>query len=152
MQQTAEVAMKNKITIGRLDKIDLPEFGIVNVNAKIDTGAFTSAVNCKKITLKEDTLSFLISLEVEGKAIRQTFQTTQFKQKLIKSSNGIKELRYVIKTKVRLFGRIFPAEFSLSDRSKMKNPILIGRKLLTKRFVVDVSKKNLSFDHKTTQK
>ncbi len=144
--------MKNKITIGRLDKIDLPEFGIENANAKIDTGAFTSAVNCKKITLKDDTLSFLISLEVDGKLIRQTFQTKQFKQKLIKSSNGINELRYVIKTKVKLFGRVFPAEFSLSDRSKMKNPILIGRKLLTKRFIVDVSKKNLSFDQKTTLK
>ncbi|MFT4833876.1 MAG: hypothetical protein ACJA2C_001143 [Marinoscillum sp.] len=144
--------MKNKTTIGRLDKIDLPEFGIENAIAKIDTGAFTSSVNCKKITLKEDTLSFLISLKVEGKAIRQKFQTKQFKQKLIKSSNGINELRYVIKTKVRLFGHVFPAEFSLSDRSKMKNPILIGRKLLKNRYIVDVSKKNLSFDHKMTLK
>jgi hypothetical protein len=47
-------------------------------------------------------------------------------------------------TTVVILKRKIKAEFSLSDRSKMKFPILIGRKLLKNKFIVDVSQKNIS--------
>jgi two-component system chemotaxis sensor kinase CheA len=53
----------------------------------------------------------------------------------------------VVKTKIKIFNKIYNTEFSLSDRSHMKNPILLGRKLLSGRFVVDVAEENLSFDY-----
>ena len=49
-------------------------------------------------------------------------------------------------TLLRLFGEDFEAEFSLSDRSDMKYPVLLGRSLLRQgRFVVDVARRNLSY-------
>jgi hypothetical protein len=78
----------------------------------------------------------------------RSFSTTNFVQKRIKSSNGSIEERYVIKTHIELFGHKILTEFSLSDRSKMKFPILLGRKLLRQGFVIDVRKKNLSFQKK----
>ena len=47
---------------------------------------------------------------------------------------------------------LIEAEFSLSDRSDMKYPVLIGRKLLKGRFIVDVSRKNVSLKFNNKQK
>ena len=39
--------MKGKKTIGRTEIIDLPELGLYNIHAKIDTGAETSVLHCE---------------------------------------------------------------------------------------------------------
>ncbi|SMG21459.1 Uncharacterized conserved protein [Marivirga sericea] len=145
--------MKSKKIIGRIDKLDLPELGLSKVQAKIDTGAYTSAIHCSKIHIektKEGT-GFLV-YTISGKRLGQgmkakKFKTSEFKLKRIKSSNGQVQERYVIKTKIKIFNKIYNTEFSLSDRSHMKNPILLGRKLLSGRFVVDVTEENLSFEY-----
>ena len=59
----------------------------------------------------------------------------------VKSSNGTVEERIFIKTLLELGGRNFEAEISLTDRASMKFPMLIGRKYLEGRFLVDVSKR-----------
>lgn len=138
--------MKTKKVIGRTDKVNLPDLGISNAKAKVDTGAYTSSIHCKRIKVQEGILSFHLPTEVEGKSVVKKFQTKDFSQKSIRSSNGESQKRYVIKTRIVLFNKAYLAEFSLSDRSQMKNPILLGRKLLKDRFLVDVSKKDLSHD------
>lgn len=139
--------MKKKIIIGRRDVVDLPDLGIKSVQAKIDTGAYTSSIHANKIRTDGEILSFYLPIEVMEKTITKKFQTKSFTKKIIRSSNGKAESRYVIKTKIILFSKSYTTEFSLSDRSLMKNPILLGRKLLKDRFLVDVSKKNLSHDN-----
>lgn len=67
-----------------------------------------------------------------------------WERKIVKSSNGEAQERYVIKTRMVVFGRILKTTLSLTDRSEMKNPLLIGRKLLNGKFVVDVAEVNLS--------
>ncbi|PIB37603.1 peptidase [Reichenbachiella sp. 5M10] len=140
------------ITIGRKDKIDLPEFQLYDIDVKVDTGAYGSALHCHstKIVLRDgvETLAFKIldpdHPEYEG----QVYYTTKFNQKRVKSSNGELEHRYTIKTTMVLFGKVKVIEFSLTDRSNMKNPILLGRKFLSGKFLVDVKLKNLSFQKK----
>jgi hypothetical protein len=144
--------IRQKILIGRSDIIDLPEFGLSEIAAKIDTGAYTSAIHCSRIKLTNENgkpvVTFqLTALQVHGKKSMR-FSTSAFKRKNIRSSSGHVENRYVIKTKVRLFGRLYSTEFSLTDRSNMKFPVLLGRKLLVKKFLVDVSQVNLSFREK----
>ncbi|MDC1067636.1 RimK/LysX family protein [Candidatus Kapabacteria bacterium] len=53
-----------------------------------------------------------------------------------------------IKSKIRIFNKVFPIYFSLADRSKMTYKILLGRKILNKKFLVDVSQKDLSINQK----
>ncbi|MGW8121586.1 ATP-dependent zinc protease family protein [Roseivirga echinicomitans] len=134
--------------IGRQDFINLPEFGLKGVEAKVDTGAYTSSINCSKVKLTKvdgvPTLTFHLSGHKIHEKKARKFSTTTFKKKKIRSSNGVTEERYIIKTSVVLMKRRFKAEFSLSDRSKMKFPVLLGRKLLTNRFIVDVSQKDIS--------
>jgi len=46
---------------------------------------------------------------------------------------------------VKIFDEEITAEFSLSDRDALRFPILLGRKILRDRFLIDVTKKNLSY-------
>lgn len=138
------MAKKQKLTIGRLDIIDLPELGVEGLHAKIDTGAYRSSVHCKKVHLEGGVLKFTLHTDSGYKE----YETEEWTQKIVKSSNGKAQKRYVISTSIRIFGRNFKTSISLTDRSKMKNPLLIGRKMLKGRFIVDVSKVNLSHQQK----
>jgi len=135
---------KKQLVIGRMDIVDLPALGVQNIHAKIDTGAYRSSVHCKKVHLEGDTLKFTLHSD-EG---YKEYATSDWVQKLVKSSNGKAQKRFVIKTTIRIFGKNYKTSISLTDRSKMRNPLLIGRKVLNGRFIVDVSKKNLSYEEK----
>lgn len=76
------------------------------------------------------------------------YVTSQFKRKKVRSSSGHVARRYFIKAHVLLFGERILAEFSLSDRETMRFPVLLGRKLLKGRFLVDVSLTDVSFMQK----
>ncbi len=142
------MVVKQKLVIGRADIIDLPEFGVEGIHAKVDTGAYTSAIHCSKIRVVHEEgksfVTFHIPYAKLGAVGKRAFKTDNYSQKNIKSSSGHIEKRFVIKTKIQLFNKTFKTEFSLTDRSKMKYPILLGRKLLNNRFIVDVSSINLS--------
>lgn len=138
--------MKVKGIIGRLEKVDFPEFGIDQVQAKIDTGAYTSALHCSYIKQANTILHFVIQHQAGETQLEKEFTTTDFKRRKIMSSNGKSQLRYVIKTTIHIGGKIFKAEFSLTDRSRLKNPVLIGRKILKGKFLVDVSKTFLTLN------
>jgi hypothetical protein len=137
------------ITIGRRDRIDLPELGLANIEAKVDTGAYGCALHCHTIIVisKEDkeVLTFKVLDPDHPEYEDKVFRFEDFDDKLVKSSSGGSEHRYTIKTNVVIFGKTRKAEFSLTDRKDMKYPILLGRKFLKKRFLVDVELKDVSF-------
>lgn len=122
--------------IGRAERIALPDFGIKTIKVKIDTGAYTSAIHAIDIRVENSELLFNLNGCV--------FNTKEFTTASVKSSNGEVELRYMIKTPIIIGGKRLIIESTLSDRSNMKYPILIGRKFLSdNKFVVDVTSKYL---------
>ena len=147
---------KRKKTIGRIDFVDFPELGLKNISVKIDTGAYTSSIHChrikemakgKKTVLKVDFLD--PSHELYKKKL---IEFTDFENSVVRNSFGQDEERYVIRTEVLLFQKTFEIELSLTNRSDMKHPILLGRKILADNFIVDVSKTNLSLKNKNKKK
>ncbi len=138
--------------IGRLDLVDLPEFHLFEIPCKIDTGARTSAIHCKDVELitKDgiEYISFKLLDPSHDAYNGKTFMSKSFEEKLIKSSFGNVEKRYVIQSSIVVFGETYVTNFTLSDREQMKFPLLIGRKLLHKNFIVDVAKVNLSHKKK----
>lgn len=138
-----------KTIIGTRDRIDIPEFELFDLPCRIDTGAATSAIHCHHVKLIQqggrEMISFCLLDPSHDAYNHKEFRTSNFSEKKIKSSFGDTEYRYTINCGVTLFGRTFPAEFTLADREKMKFPVLLGRRLLKGRFVVDVAKANLSF-------
>ncbi len=148
--------MKTKTTIGRKDKGDFPDLELKNIDLKVDTGAYTSSIHCRKIETKEidgqQVLTFILLDPSHPKYADKEFSTDTFKEKRIKNSFGTSEKRYVIKTSIRLFGKRYAIELSLSERGEMRFPILIGRKFLMGKFTVDPSQYDLSYKQKLSNK
>lgn len=141
--------------IGRFDRIDLPDFGAMNIGAKIDTGAYSSAIHCSKIKLYKKKGKRYISFHILDSHIpvieHRRYITSRFRKKKVRSSSGHVEKRYFIETYIILFGEKILVEFSLSDRENMRFPILLGRKMLKNRFLVDVSLIDVSYHKKIAQ-
>jgi hypothetical protein len=134
--------------LGRYDRVDLPEFGLINIHAKIDTGAYTCSLHCHKAEVVGGKLEFILLDEEHPEFTGMKFITSDYQIKNIKNSFGEVERRFVIVTTLKIFNEEITTEFSLSNRGSLKFPILIGRKILRNRFIIDVKKKNLSFREK----
>lgn len=136
-----------KTILGRKEIISLPEWDIRKVNAKIDTGAYNCTIHVSSVKeILEGEGKFLEFIPLDpshaayaGKKIR----TAKFKVKKVKNSFGQMEKRYLVLTSITIGEISFPAAFTLSNRSNMKNAVLLGRKILKGRFLVDVDKVNL---------
>jgi hypothetical protein len=134
--------------LGRYDRVDLPALKLVNIHAKVDTGAFTSSLHCHRAQVVEGRLEFILLDEEHPEFTGMKFVFDTFEERNIKNSFGEVERRFVITTTLRIFNEDITTEFSLSNRGSLKFPILIGRKILRDRFLIDVKKKNLSFKEK----
>ncbi len=139
--------MSKKI-IGRREQITFPEWDLKLITGKIDTGAYTSSIHVENAEEKnvdgKMVLQFKLLYPRHKKYTGKIIQAEEYTQKKVKNSFGQAELRYKVMTKVTMFGESFEAEFTLTDRSKMRNAILLGRKILYGRFLVDVQEVNLS--------
>lgn len=128
--------------IGRSEHIALPGLGIPRVEAKIDTGAYTSAIHYQKVKVRRvnDQRQLVVIFQMGGRRKTKIFK--RFKRVTVRSSNGEASRRYMIRTRVQLNGHVVKTQFTLFDRSDMKFQVLLGRKFLRGRFVVDVSQRN----------
>lgn len=137
MHTFAEVP--NKTIIGRLEQIELSELELGRVKAKVDTGAYRSSLHCRQVQ----------EIEVDGKKVLKVkFQIgrkrpirifKKYSKTRVKSSNGTSEERFVVQSRTRLGSKNYKISFTLTDRSEMKYPILIGRKFISGKFLVDAS-------------
>ena len=140
-----------KLTIGRADRADFPGLGLADIAVKVDTGAYTSSIHCHHVRVERDgdtgreTLTFRLLDPSHEEYSDRVFRFDKFGTKRVRSSNGTAQRRYLIKTDIRLFSRTIPLELTLAERGEMQYPVLLGRRLLHKRFVVDVAEVDLSY-------
>ena len=133
--------MSEKHIIGRDAKIDFVDLA-TDVPAKIDTGADGSAVWASDIFVDEDgTLHFKLFGEGSPYYTGKEITTKDYSVVLTKSASGDVVMKYGTKLSIRLKGRRIKANFGLSDRSTHNYPVLIGRKTLHGKFLVDVTQK-----------
>lgn len=138
-----------KRTIGRIDKADFPELGLYDIAVKIDTGAYTSSIHCQNVIEDAGVLKCnFLDKEHPGYDGKE-FNFKEYQIKKVKSSNGIVQTRYMIQTTLTLFGEQQIIQLTLSDREEMKFPVLLGRKFLNKKYIVDTGLTNLSYKQQT---
>ena len=129
---------KEKRAVGWKEHVALPDLKIKSVIAKIDTGANVAtidAANIKFIT-KNDIKYVKFTVKKRNNTIRKTSAPLAgFKR--IKSSNGDVEKRPYIKTDILMDGITKNIELTLTDRGPMDYTMLIGRKALGRRWVVN---------------
>lgn len=135
----------HKVVIGRSEVITFVGSDMTGIPAKTDTGAFRSAVHANNIIVNENNiLSFnLLGGHPVCGALSQRIEAEEYKKVWIANSFGEREERFEVKLKVKLGPKVFHAQFTLADRSKKIYPILLGRKLLNHRFLVDSAKTSL---------
>lgn len=125
--------------VGRREIIDFPDLGLFGLTAKIDTGANTTALHCHHVRVENDVLYFRLLDETHPEYQDREHRFEHFDRKIIRSSFGEEEQRYIIRTRIRIGTRTILSIVSLTDRKNMKYPVLIGRRLLKNRFIVNVS-------------
>lgn len=134
--------MEKMQIIGRVEKVSFPELGIKGVHAKIDSGADISSLWATGVHEENGVLRFKLfgkrSPHYTGKEIE--VPSPHYLLTRVANSFGHKEMRYVVKLQIKMSDRLLVATFTLADRSRKTYPILIGRKLLRGKFLIDVSK------------
>jgi hypothetical protein len=132
-----------KKIIGMSTVIELLDFG-VSVPCKVDTGCLTSAIHCQAAkvtiingveTLECELLGHLSVAELQPIKL----VTTEFSKISVVSMHGEVEHRYSFDLTIGLGGEEYVSRFSATNREHAGYPILIGRKALVDRFLVDVS-------------
>jgi hypothetical protein len=127
--------------IGSEEKISFPTLSADKVSAKVDTGADTSSVWCSRVKRLDDGIECVFfgpgSPHFTGK--KMVFKDGDFKVSRVHNSFGHNQRRYKVKIPVIIGGRRILASFTLADRSTKKYPVLIGRRLLARKFLVDVT-------------
>lgn len=122
--------------VGRFEYVKLTDSDEHNVRiiAKTDTGADSSSIHSQSITEQDGTLRF----EVAGKAI----VTDKYFIKRVRSSSGHLENRYFVTIPIYIGKKSYTLKTTLTDRSAMKNDMLLGRRFLREHnLIVDVSRR-----------
>ena len=132
-----------EVRIGWCEKALLPEFTSKTIDAKIDTGAKISSIHALDINEYEKGRAAWVSFftyPLQHMDEPEVFCRAPVTDKrVIKSSNGKSENRFVVRTTLKLAGKTLPIDLTLSDRSSMEFRLLLGRDALHSGFLVDPS-------------
>lgn len=138
------VVKRERVLIGWTELIDLPEWGIKRIRAKVDTGARTSALHVENIReLPREHVSFDVILHRAKRDRRVHVKAPIERRGRVRSSNGQQANRIFVKTCIELGSVSRSIEVSLVDREQMVHRMLLGRAALTGAFLIDVDRRML---------
>lgn len=132
--------------IGSLEKVSLPDLELFDLDAKIDTGADSSALHCDHISVEDGIVTFTLLDEVHPAYNGKTISLPVVREKNVRSSNGIRAKRVFIETTLTIGNVTQKTRVSLTDRSDLKHPMLIGKRYLSGHFLVDVSRSYIGME------
>ena len=126
--------------IGWREWAAFPDLGVARINAKIDTGAKSSAIHAFRVRVTESAdgpwVEFTLHPRRRRKKPEIFCRAPLVDTRLIKSSNGQTEERFVINTPLRMGDHIWPIELTLTNRDAMGYRLLVGRDALARRFLI----------------
>ncbi|MFA5900512.1 MAG: RimK/LysX family protein [Hyphomicrobium sp.] len=128
------------LIVGWQEWVALPELGLPALKAKIDTGAKTSALHTELIEPYGSSRRPKVRFSVRPRpdAHLEVIATADIvDRREVTSSNGVRELRYVIETRLCIGGREWPIEVTLTNREHMTYRMLIGRQAMRSDMLVD---------------
>lgn len=140
LEETTEI--KLPLLVGWHEWFALPQLGIKAIKAKIDTGAKTSSLHAFNIEAfkkrRQQWVRFDIHPLQENDEISVPCEALIIDQRMVTSSSGQGEMRYVIKTTLDLHHKIkWDIELTLTNRDTMAFRMLLGREAMHHRVIVD---------------
>jgi hypothetical protein len=145
---TKPVEVPTLLVIGRKEYVAFPDWNVHRLRAKVDTGAFSSALDVAAYDLHRDETGRLIArlslcLSRRDPSRQRIVFAPVVKMVCVTNSSGIREERPLLETTIRLGSVEKLIRMTVTNRSCMRCRMLLGREALAGSFVVDVSKKYL---------
>jgi len=133
-----------KVLVGWNEFVDLPDWGIRRLGAKVDTGARSSALHVEDLeVLPRGRIRFRVVVHREHRDRHVVVVARITRRARVRSSNGQFDNRFFVKTTLKLGPIEKEIEVSLVDRGSMIHRMLLGRTALEGDFVVDVSRRHV---------
>lgn len=130
-----------RFVVGWREWLKLPELGIELIKAKVDTGARTSALHAEQIRFVRRGgrryVRFVVHPRQRSKTPEVETVALLHDERIVRSSNGVQQLRPVILTEVDIGGAIWPIELTLTSRDVMGFRMLLGRQAIRGHALVD---------------
>lgn len=137
----------NKVILGSEEWCSFPELGIPAIKARVDSGAKTSALHAINIApfVKNDTNWVKFDINPIQNNVRTIIhcEAPLIDKRIVKSSSGFREQRYVIQTTLKLGNETWNIEMTLTNRDSMGFRMLLGREAMMGRVIVDPEKQYL---------
>lgn len=135
--------LPDKLIVGSEEWCSLPELGIPAIKVRVDSGAKTSALHAFNIRPFAREGRAYVSFEVHpvqgNRRALVRCEAEVIDQRIVKSSSGVGEKRYVVKTALGHRGQRWDIELTLSNRDSMGFRMLLGREAMNGRMIVDPS-------------
>ncbi|MGL4473301.1 MAG: ATP-dependent zinc protease family protein [Shewanella sp.] len=126
--------------IGWREWVVLPHIAPQPIKMKVDTGAKTSCLHAFKVKpfSKNGQAWIRFWLHPNQDSMEEAVcESPVFDRRYVTDSGGHKQLRYVIKTPLQIGTQEFDIEMTITNRDNMKFRMLLGRRALAGRFMVD---------------
>src|SRR5690606_29377114 len=127
--------------IGSEEWCNFKDLEIPAIKARVDSGAKTSSIQANNIKVftrgAHEWVRFEVNPLQDNRSVNIECRAKLIDRRIVKSSSGIAEERYVIKTPVTLGHHTFDIELTLANRDTMEYRMLLGREALSGRFVVN---------------
>ena len=122
---------KEILTLGWREWVALPQLGIRQIKAKVDTGARTSALHAFEVRSfqegGQERVEFLMHPIQKNKDTVVTCVADVLDKRTVTDSGGHKEERFVIATDLAIGKYSWPIEVTLTARDDMLFRMLLGR-------------------------
>lgn len=133
--------MADRFILGWEEWVSLPDLDLAAIKAKVDTGARTSALHAFVVEPFGPHSRPMVRFGVHpipGRDDVEIFCTAPvLDRREVTSSNGERENRFVISTRIRMGAREWPIEVTLANRDSMAYRMLLGRQAIRDDMFVD---------------
>ncbi|MEM1043765.1 MAG: RimK/LysX family protein [Bacteroidota bacterium] len=140
--------MPSRQIVGWREWVALPDLGLPAVEAKVDTGAQTSALHAFALDAFEEDgrarVCFGVHPLAGNEAVEVYACADVVDERIVASSSGHEERRVVIRTPLRLGDAVWPIELTLTNRRTMAFRMLLGREAFGHRLLVDAGAAHLA--------
>ena len=129
------------LTFGWREWVRLPDIGIRQIKAKVDTGARTSALHAFELRPYREKGRYRIEFRIHP--LQKDIETVAtchadiLDKRIVTDSGGHKEERFVIETTLTVGNQAWPIEVTLTSRDDMLFRMLLGRTAIRNRALVD---------------
>jgi hypothetical protein len=139
---------RSLLCIGCKEHLEFTEWRLRRIRVKIDTGARTSALDVVRYELVETAggvlmATLLLALDRRHPGRFTRICTPVLRMAVVRNSGGSHEERPVVETAIRIGPVHKRIQITITNRSRMRYRMILGREALADDFLVDVGRKYL---------